>query len=115
VKEDHNQTNTQKRKEYATGTGYPLKDIPEDQVKKVYTESINPFQTDKKSCPYTEKNRSPDSFVRISMNEDNGVPLYDRISHVSHRSSHISYISHRESIVEKSASKQNPSGQRRDE
>ena len=37
--EDQHQTKTQKRKDYASG----LKDIPEDQVKKVYTESINPF------------------------------------------------------------------------
>ena len=83
---------------------FPIKDQQED-VKKVYTESINPFASDKRSCPYTEKNRSPDSFVRISMNEDNGVPLYDRISHLSQRSSHISYISQKSSILEKSASK----------
>ena len=87
--------------DYTSGTVYPIKD--DEQVKKVYTESINPFQTDKKVCPYIEKNRSPDSFVRISMNEDNGVPLYDRISHVSHRSSKFSYISQKESIVEQSA------------
>lgn len=112
VKEDHKKSNTQKRKDHTSGNG--LKDIPEDQVKKVYTESINPFQADKKNCPYTEKNRSPDSFVRISMNEDNGIPVYDRISHVSHRSSHISYISHRESIVENSGTKLS-SNQRREE
>ena len=113
VKEDHNKTNTQTRKDNTSSNG--LKDIPEDQDKKVYTESINPFQTDKKNCPYTEKNRSPDSFVRISMNEDNGIPVYDRISHVSHRSSHISYISHRESIVENSCTKLSSNGRREEE
>ena len=114
---EQNKTKAVKASDH-TATGNGLEDnIPEEieNVKKVYTDSLtNPFQNDKKNCPYTEKNRSPDSFVRISMNEDNGIPVYDRISHVSHRSSHISYISHRESIVETSPTKL-PSNSRRDE
>ena len=30
VKEDHNKTNTQKRKDYGSGSNYPIKDIPDD-------------------------------------------------------------------------------------